>query len=161
MPNNLVIVGLPLLLGGAAAAGWWVWRQRRMNAASSPAPRGNPATFDLPDREFEALVAQAFQRQGYQLIDSGPRARELTLRRHRETALVACRHRHLAKVGVDLVQALHREMTARGATEGFMLTAGRFSREATVFAAGGNIRLLEGAAVQGLVNPVLDKRHGA
>jgi restriction system protein len=152
MPSNLIVVGVPLVLGGVAAAGWWVWHQRQKNAAASPVLHPRQHTSALSDGDFEALVVQAFQRQGYQRVDGGPHARELTLRRQRETFLVQCRHRHVAKVGVDAVQALHHEITTRGANGGFVLTAGRFSREATVFAAGCNVRLLEGAALHGLLD---------
>lgn len=160
MPNITFTVALPLLLGGLATAGWWVWRQRRLNAAALPTHAASTATTALADREFDALVAEAFQRQGYQLLDSGQKARELTLRRDRETYLVQCRHRQLAKVGVDAVVALHRDISARGANGGFMLTEGRFSREATTYAAGCNVRLLEGPALQGLLEQALAKRHG-
>ena len=68
----------------------------------------------------------------------------------------------LAKVGVEAVQALHRELAAQGANGGFLLTHGRFSREATMFAAACNLRLLEGPALRGLLEPALaDRRHGA
>ncbi|KQW36435.1 restriction endonuclease [Rhizobacter sp. Root404] len=159
MPNNSVLIGVPLLLGGLASAGWWIWRQRRANAGLAPSLRTSAP--DLADREFEAVVVQAFQRQGYQLIDGGKGIRALTLRRDRETYLVQCRHRHVAKVGVDAVQALHREMTACGANGGFMLTEGRFSREATALAASCNVRLLEGSALHGLLESTRPKRHGA
>jgi restriction system protein len=161
MPNILLIVGLPLLLGGLATAGWWVWRQRRLNAAALPSRVDGKGATALSDREFATLVTDAFQRQGYQLIGGGQRAGELTLRRDRETYLVQCRYRHVAKVGVEAVQALHRDIAARGASGGFVLTEGRFSREATAYAAGCSVRLLEGAALQGLLDQARSNRHGA
>ncbi|HEY9239793.1 MAG TPA: restriction endonuclease, partial [Burkholderiaceae bacterium] len=57
------------------------------------------------------------------------------------------------------VEALHRDIVARGASGGFMLTEGRFAREAHALATTCNIRLLEGAAVAGLIAPSLPKRH--
>ncbi len=157
--GGTLIFGVPLLLGGVASVGWWIWRQRRRNAdAGSPVSASDGAA-DLSDTEFEALVVEAFRRQGYQLIDGGRRARAVTLRRDRETHLLQCRHRHVAKVGVDAVQALHYEMSAGGASGGFMLTEGRFSREAAALAASCNVRLLEGATVRGLLEPLLAKRH--
>lgn len=158
--GSTLIFGVPLLLGGAAGVGWWIWRQRRRNAEIGPAEAAADGIAPLSDADFEALVAEAFQRQGYQVIDGGRSARVVTLRRDRETHLLQCRHRHAAKVGVDAVQALHREMSARGANGGFMLTEGRFSREATALAASCNVRLLEGAAVRGLLAPLRGKRHG-
>ncbi len=153
---------LMLVLGCSAAAVLWLWRRSRASglagdARSAPAQRAERAAW----REFEALVAEAFRLQGYQILHSARGAAEsggeLTLRRERETFLVQCKHWKEAKVGVDAVVALQRAMTARGASGGFMLTDGRFAREAIVFANGCNVRLIDGAALQGL----LDQAKGA
>ena len=147
--GSTLIFGVPLLLGGAAGVGWWIWRQRRRNAEIGPAEAAADGLASLSDADFEALVTEAFQRQGYQVIDGGRSARVVTLRRDRETHLLQCRHRHVAKVGVDAVQRCTGKLSARGANGGFMLTEGRFSREATALAASCNFRLLEGEAVRG------------
>lgn len=104
-------------------------------------------------REFDTLVGRAFQRQGYQLVGSGADGHsDLVMRRDRQTFLVLCKHWQVPRVGIEVVHALQRSMNARGATGGFALTTGRFSREAAAFAAGANIKLIDGAALRTLID---------
>lgn len=139
-----------LLIGGSvAAAALWIWRRRRAAAATAPAAApGHPR---INAREFEQLVGEAFRLQGYQPMES-VRGDQLMLRRERETVLVECRHWRAAKVGVDAVDALHRAMAARGAGGGFLVTEGRFARDAIALAAGCHVRLIDGAALTGLLD---------
>ncbi|HWI09984.1 MAG TPA: restriction endonuclease [Burkholderiaceae bacterium] len=157
---------LLLVLGCSAAAALWLWRHSRApglvnDARVAPVRRADREAW----REFETLVAEAFRRQGYQVLDStrgtAESGGELTLRRERETFLVQCKHWKEAKVGVDAVHALQRAMTARGASGGFMLTDGRFAREAIAFANGCNVRLIDGAALQGLLDQAKGSARGA
>ena len=131
-----------------AAMAWFTLRPRR--SRSSTGIRG------LRDRDFEALVAAAFRAQGYEQVAaatgaSAPVAGELMMRRERTTFLIACRHFKSRRVDVDGVQALQRTMAARGASAGFMLTAGRFSREAIALAGTCGIRLVEGPALDAML----------
>ena len=126
---------------------------RRRGAAISPAFAG------LREHDFDSLVAEAFRAQGYEPVkvargEPMARAGELVLRRERITYLVDCRHRHAGKIGVDAVQALQRAMAARGATGGFVLAGGRFSREAIAFAGNCGIRLVDGTALQAMLRRV-------
>ena len=143
-----------LLIGGGAAAALCLWWRSHARAVTTPA--SGPTHQRLNAREFEQLVGEAFRLQGYQPIDSA-RGDQLVLRRERETVLVECRHWESSKVGVDAVDALQRAMAARGAGGGFLLTEGRFAREAIALAASCNVRLVDGAALTGL----LDKARSA
>jgi len=156
---------LLLVLGCSAAAALWLWRRSRTPGLASGVRRGSTQDSDRAAwREFEALVAEAFRLQGYQILDGArggaDSGGELSLRRERETFLVQCKHWKEAKVGVDAVHALQRAMSARGASGGFMLTEGRFAREATAFAAGCNVRLIDGAALRGLLEQAKGTRTG-
>ena len=147
-----------LVAGCSAAAALWFWRHSRRapNLAADAENAPPPSADRVAWREFEALVGEAFRAQGYQILESargGPDSGgELTLRRERETFLVQCKHWKEAKVSVDAVHALQRAIAARGASGGFMLTDGRFAREAAAFAVGCNIRLIEGPALQALLD---------
>jgi restriction system protein len=154
---------LMLVIGCSAAAALWLWRRSRApglidGTRVAPARGSDREAW----REFEALVAEAFRLQGYQVLDStrggAESGGELSLRRERETFLVQCKHWKEARVGVDAVHALQRAMTARGASGGFMLTDGRFAREAIAFANGCNVRLIVGAALQGLLDQAKSAR---
>ncbi len=144
MEPLILLAGLAVAIGIAVTA-WRLWRHRSAVAA--------PSFAGLRERQFESAVAEAFRAQGYEPIkvargEPMARAGELVLRRDRMSYLVDCRHRHAGKVGVDAVQSLQRAMAARGAAGGFMLTGGRFSREAIAFAASCNIRLVDGPALR-------------
>lgn len=156
MLNALIGVGLSLLAAVLVAIGAvWTLRRRARDGADLPATPGRAATSldGMDAREFEALVGEAFKLQGYQIIEAGrDRSAALMLRRERQTFIVLSKHWQVAKVGIDAVQALHRTMTAHGAEGGFALTIGRFSREATIFAATCGIRLIEGSALVSLID---------
>lgn len=142
------LAGLGTLVALAGLVGLWLALQRRRGSQDRPFA-------GLRERDFNARVGEAFQLQGFQLVDaarSGPDAQaDLVLRRDRQTFVVSTRQRRTAKVGVDALEALHRTMTVHGAAGGFALTAGRFSREATVFATRCNIRLIEAPALTALL----------
>lgn len=146
------VIALAVLIALALPTAVWLTLRRRQR------PAGLAASFaGIRERDFEALVAAAFRAQGYEPVMAGDSAAtttagQLALRRERTTFLVECRHFKVAKVEVDAVQALQRAMAARGATGGFVLSGGRFSREATAFAGGCGIRLIDG--------PVLDDMLG-
>jgi restriction system protein len=55
------------------------------------------------------------------------------------------------KVGVDVVRQLYGVMAARGAAGGYVVTSGRFTDDAVAFAAGRNLRLIDGPKLFGLL----------
>ena len=148
-----------VLLGVLAAAllgiGWGFVRARRARRGG----RGRTtAAAALDRREFTHRVAQAFRQQGFQIVDAAASAEvDLVLRRDRETLLVLCKHWRSAKVGVDAMQRLHAAVAARGANGGIALTSGRFARAAVAFAGTSNIRLIEGQALQGLLDAAQER----
>jgi restriction system protein len=156
MLSALIGVGVSLFAALLIAIGAvWALRRRVREGSDVPAATGSAATSidGMNAREFEALVGEAFKLQGYQIVEAGrDGSAGLVLRRERESFIVLSKHWQAAKVSVDAVQALHRAMTAQGAAGGFVLTTGRFSREATTFAATCNIRLIEGSALRSLID---------
>jgi restriction system protein len=106
-------------------------------------------------REFEHLVGEAFRLQGYEVQEQGGAQPDggvdLVLRRGREIFLVQCKQWKAMKVGVDVVRELYGVMAARGAAGGFVVTSGRFTEDATEFATGRNVRLVDGAKLFGLL----------
>lgn len=145
-----------LLVGGVAIL--WAALQRDRQA-SRPPRRGRPGTAaeaieGMTAREFEALLGEAFKLQGYQVVKSdgsGAAGVDLLLRKDRETVLVHTQRWRSERVGAETLVALQKAMSARSATGGFVVTAGRFSREAHAFAAQANLRLIDGPVLLGLV----------
>lgn len=139
-------------------------RQRR-TAGTAPErvadAHAAPEIGTLRWREFEALVGQAFVLQGYHLNEVGAAGSDasidLLMRKERQTYLVHCKQWRALKVEVETLRAVQAAMQACGAAGGFVLAAGRFSREASAFASGVNIRLVDGPALQAL----LQQAHAA
>jgi len=143
---------LPLIGVVAAAVSAWRRRQRAALAADVTPDDAAQSIERMGRREFGLLISEAFRLQGYQVVVSDDDASvDMVLRKERQTVLVRCKQWKADKIGVEVVQALYRAVVARGAGSGFVVTSGRFSREARAFAAGCNIRLIDGPVLHGLV----------
>jgi restriction system protein len=131
------------------------WRLRRSVA---PAPARDAAGIDVGSmrwREFEILIGRAFEFQGFHMNEPGSAGSDasidLLMRKERQTYLVHGKTWRTDKVGVEHVQAVRVAMQARGAVGGFILTSGRFSRDAAVAASSYNIRAVDGPALQAML----------
>jgi restriction system protein len=106
-------------------------------------------------QEFELLVGEGFRQRGYAVTESGGGGADggvdLILRKNGQTFLVQCKQWKAFKVGVSVVRELYGVMAARGAAGGFVITSGRFTDEAQAFAAGRNLKLLDGPALLQLI----------
>ena len=142
----------------------WAGGERRRSVARSRVGGSGNILDGMVSREFESLLGEAFRLQGFQAAQSvgvGAGAGvDLVLRRDRQTHLVRCNSWRASKVGVDVVQQLHDAMVARGAAGGIIVTSVRFGREATAFAGGCNIRLIEGPALVEMIKQA-EKARGA
>ena len=146
----------------------WAGAARGKNGRQQPAtPAADAATSALAGmtrHEFEGLLGEAFRLQGYQVVPADGAGAgagvDMVLRRDRQTHLVRCRQWQAHKLGVEVVHELANAMRARGAAGGFVVTSGRFSREANAFASASNIRLIEGPALTLLVRKAQAARAG-
>ena len=106
-------------------------------------------------QEFELLVGEAYRRQGYRVTETGLGGADggidLILTKPRIKALVQCKHWKVRQVGVKPVRELFGVMTAERATEGILVTSGRFTDEAKSFASSNGITLVDGTALARLV----------
>ena len=100
-------------------------------------------------REFEMLVGEAFRMEGYTVLETGGGGADggvdLVLRKPGGTYLVQCKQWKTLVVPVTVVRELYGVMAHHKAAGGFVVTSGRFTEEAAAFAAGKNIRLVDGA----------------
>lgn len=107
------------------------------------------ALFEMSWREFEQLVHEHFRQQGFSVTDTGGRGadggRDLVLRRGADKYLVQCKQWRANKVGVEIVRELLGAMAAEGAIGGYVVTSGTFTKDATAFADGRSIQLVDGA----------------
>lgn len=109
-------------------------------------------------QEFEMLVGEGFKRRGYGVRETGGGGADggvdLVLTKESERFFVQCKQWKAFKVGVSTARELYGVMAAEGASGGFVVTSGRFTKDAEAFAAGRNIELIDGAALMQLL------RHG-
>jgi restriction system protein len=103
--------------------------------------------------EFEMLVGEAFRRHGYAVEETGGHGADggvdLVLSKEGQRLLVQCKQWKASKVGVKIIRELYGVMAAKGAAGGFVVTSGVFTGEATAFAAGKRIGLIDGCLVEG------------
>ena len=105
-------------------------------------------------RQFEQLVADAYRLQGYEVLPTAEGADggvDLVLTRGPERIFVQCKHWKAWKVGAPTVRELFGLVVAHRATSGIVVSSGRFSQEARLFAEQVGITLLDGPAVMQLV----------
>lgn len=139
-----------------AGAGISAWRRHERTSLVGAVANGVAA--DVLDgmtwQQFERLVGEAFRLQGYRVAETGGGGADggfdLVLRKDGEKYLVQCKQWRAFRVGVEVVRELYGVMAATGATGGFVVTSGRFTDEATQFASGRNVTLLDGPKLHGL-----------
>ena len=106
-------------------------------------------------REFEELVAEAYRRDGYRVIENdqpGPDGGvDIRLRKDGELHLVQCKNWRSRSVGVRVVREVYGVLAAENARQAVVVCSGDFTEDARQFAAGKPIRLVDGAALLTLV----------
>jgi hypothetical protein len=129
------------------------------NAIAPPVPKPVPTLDSLSWENFELLIGEVYRRKGYAVeISSGLGAdggKDLTLRKNNQLVVVQCKK--LAqdhRVTAGQMREFFGLITAEGAARGFFVTTGYFSADATKFAAGKPIDLIERAEVESLVTEV-------
>ena len=100
------------------------------------------------------LVGEGFRLQGYQVAETSNGADggvDLVLRKDSEKYFVQCKQWRAHSVGVPKVRELYGAMAAHGATGGFVVTSGRFTRPAVEFAEGRNLTLIDGPQLHAMI----------
>jgi restriction system protein len=110
-------------------------------------------------RQFEALVAEAYRRQGYLAevvgTDCGDGGVDIRLRRQSDLVLVQCKQWRAYKVGVTTIREMLGVVVSEKAKSGIVVTSGRFTQEARRFAeANPIIKVIDGPALSILIRTV-------
>ena len=113
---------------------------------------------DLPWKDFEYMVSEAYRRQGYSVQENlgggSDGGVDLVLNKDGNRTLVQCKNWKSSKVGVTTVRELFGVMTAEGASGGIVVCSGHYTNDATEFAKGKPISLIDGAALSRLIGNV-------
>lgn len=147
------VVPFVCLVGAVVSA--WRRHERRGLLANFVESKAADALDGMSWQQFEQLVGEAFRLQGYAVTELGGGGADggvdLVLRRGSEKFFVQCKQWRAFKVGVDVVRELYGVMAAKGAAGGFVVTSGRFTEEATNFASGRNVKLIDGPKLHALI----------
>jgi restriction system protein len=112
-------------------------------------------------KEFEELVAEAYRRKGYSVVENygvGPDGGiDLVLKKAGNLILVQCKRWKTQKVDVRVVREMYGVMTAEHASGVIIITSGLFTQEAKIFAEGKPIDLVEGHQVVDLIKSAQGK----
>jgi len=98
-------------------------------------------------QDFEYLVGEYFRRRQFSVEETKSGADggvDLIATKGMEKYLIQCKHWKAYKVGVNVVRELLGVMVGVGATGGFVVTSGEFTKDAIDFAKGNNILILDG-----------------
>lgn len=161
----LALVGqyvVPMICLAGAALSAFRRRQREQLVRTVSQSKSADALDDMSWREFELLVGEAFRLQGYRVSEQGGAGPDggidLVLSKGSEKFLVQCKQWKAFKVSVTVVRELYGVMAAKGAAGGFVVTSGSFTDEATAFASGRNIKLIDGPLLHGLISQAKNAR---
>jgi len=155
---------VPVICLAGAAVSVWRRRERQKLVTDVAQSRAADALDGMSWQQFEKLVGEGFRLQGYRVVETGGGGADggvdLALTKGSEKFLVQCKQWRALKVGVDVVRELYGVMAARGATGGFVVMSGRFTDEATAFAKGRNVSLIDGPALHALIRRVRGAASG-
>ena len=138
----------------AAIASFFARSQREKLLAQAQEMGAVSSVSDMTWREFEMLIGEAYRRQGYSVYETSPGPDggvDLAMTKGGEKYIVQCKHWRAYKVGVPVVRELYGVMAARGAAGAMVVTSGVFTPEAKSFAQGRNISLIDGKALDKLI----------
>ena len=144
-----VVAAFLLILG---AVTWKGGRRKRQLLDS----RGDIAAIrSLSWREFEELVAEAFRREGYRVVENSKAGADggvdIRLRRDGKLFLVQCKNWNRNKVGVGVLREMYGVMIDAGAVGVIIVCSGHFTHDARAFAKNKAVRLVDGPALVAMV----------
>jgi restriction system protein len=171
MPGQVATSALPAVWKGLATVGQYVLpllcllgaamsayrRSQRTNLVTNVSDSTATDALDgMTWQEFELLVGESFRLQGYQVTETGGGGADggidLVLRKGNEKFLVQCKQWKAFTVGVTVVRELFGVMAAKGATGGFVVTSGKYTKDAMEFAKGRNVELIDGPSLLKMIN---------
>ncbi len=130
------------------------WRKRQLVDKQT----GIQSIRSLSWKQFEELVAEAYRRKGYTVIENSGRGADggvdILLQKDGQLHLVQCKQWQSQKVGVNVVREMYGLMTAESAASAIVICSGIFTQEAKNFAEGKSIDLVDGAQLEALIGQV-------
>jgi restriction system protein len=113
-------------------------------------------------RDFEYYIADLFRSKGYEAEvtpPSGDGGKDVILYKNNEVSLIECKRYNKPKVTRPDIQKFHSAMIDQGATKGYYVTTGQFTKPAIQYVANKPIELVDLSKIQDMVEeltPQLD-----
>ena len=143
-----------VLLIPAAISAFNAWRKRKLLNDQ----KGIQTIRELSWRQFEELVAEAYRRQGYTVIENTTAGADggidVKLKKGLHTYLVQCKNWRTSKVGVKVVREMYGVLMAEYASRVIIIVSGMFTQEAQNFAKGKPIDLIDGTQLEKLITNI-------
>jgi len=133
------------------------WRQRGIPGEAKTA-QVLDLLKTLGREEFEAVVEDAFSRDGYAVSKHEGAAADLEIRKGGRTSLVLLRRWKTAQNGISQLRDLHDAVTTAGASGGVFIATGEISDTARQFAGTHAIEIGEDAGLAKLLARSLKQR---
>ena len=111
-------------------------------------------------KAFEELVAEAYRRQGYRVIENGfgpDGGVDVRLSKDNVVTLVQCKQWRSKNVGVGVIREMFGVLTAQQAHKVIVICCGGFTADAVAFADGKPIQLIGGKELLNMVKKVQTK----
>jgi restriction system protein len=108
-------------------------------------------------KEFEELVAEAYRRQGFRVIENGfgpDGGVDVKLIKDNQTTLVQCKQWRSKNVGVAVIREMFGILTAESASKVVIICCGGFTRDALSFAENKPIELIGGTGLLSIVKEI-------
>lgn len=135
------------------------WRKRQLLEKQ----KGIETIRSLSWKEFEELVAEAYRRKGFFVIENPGAGADggidVRLKKNGHLHLVQCKQWRSQKVGVKVVRELYGVMVAEHAASAIVITTGMYTQEAQNFASGKPLDLVDGAQLEVLIGQVQTSRE--
>jgi restriction system protein len=158
LPSLSPIIPLVLLIPAPISA-FTAWRKRKLLDDQ----KSIQTIRDLSWREFEELVAEAYRRQGYNVIENtsigADGGIDVRIQKDGHSHLVQCKNWKTSKVGVKVVREMYGVMTAEHASSVIIIISGVFTQEAKNFAADKPVDLIDGSELERLISNIQPKTH--
>ena len=133
----------------------FVKRSRSILLIGNVRSDGGPTIASLTWQEFETLIGEGFRQRGFEVQERGGAAPDggidLILHKGHEKFLVQCKQWRAQQVGVSIVRELYGVMAAEHAAGGYVVSSGKFTKDAIDFAQGRNIELVNGVRLDTLL----------
>lgn len=135
------------------------WNKKRLLENQS----GIDSIRNLPWKQFEFLVGEAYRRIGFSVIDN-PYAGadggiDIRLKKNGNLFLVQCKNWKTYKVGVKEIRELFGLMTAENAAGGILVSAGEFTKDSLDFAKDKPIELINGSKLVEMISNVQESNN--